>query len=70
MAAVTPGPILAVGPRILPTDGFAEVWIDSGSGYGYVRRVRADRLSLAPLDDGTGEHAFFHLRPEQVEERD
>ncbi|GGN65191.1 hypothetical protein GCM10010112_26210 [Actinoplanes lobatus] len=60
---MTPGTVLVVGPRVLPADGWADVWIDSGSGHGYVRRVPAEQLSLAPLDDGEGESAIYRLHP-------
>ncbi|MBW6433448.1 hypothetical protein KZ829_06790 [Actinoplanes hulinensis] len=65
-----PPPLLAVGPRILPTDGWAEVWIDSGSGFGYVRRVPTDQLALAPLDDGEGENAIYRLHLASAAARD
>lgn len=55
-------PIPVVGPRVLPTDGMAEVWIDGGSGAGYVRRVPAKRLVLDPADDGVGHGATYLLQ--------
>lgn len=55
--------VLTVGPRRLPTDGWVNVWIDTGSGPGYVRQVCSDRLTLADADDGAGESAIYHLHP-------
>ncbi|MEU4163439.1 hypothetical protein [Actinoplanes sp. NPDC026670] len=55
--------VLTVGPRHLPADGWASVWLDTGSGPGYVRRVRSDRLTLADADDGDGDSAIYHLHP-------
>lgn len=57
---------LAVGPRALPAAGWVEVWIDTGSGGGYVRRVPVSHLSLAPLDDGQGDDAIYRLHPTNV----
>ncbi len=60
-------PILTVGPRTLPDAGTARVWIDTGSGPGYVREVSVTRLTLAEVDDGQGDHAFYLLcRPGEV----
>jgi hypothetical protein len=55
--------VLTVGPRPLPADGWAKVWIDTGSGPGFVRRVRNDRLTLAETDDGDGQSAIYNLHP-------
>jgi hypothetical protein len=55
--------VLTVGPRQLPADGWARVWIDTGSGPGFVRRVRNDRLTLAKSDDGDGQSAIYNLHP-------
>jgi hypothetical protein len=60
-------PILTVGPRPLPAVGTAAVWIDTGSGPGYVREVSVSRLALAEVDDGQGDHAVYLLcRPGEV----
>jgi hypothetical protein len=56
-------PILTVGPRRLPQDGVARVWIDTGSGPGHVREVPVERLALAESDDGQTDHAIYTLRP-------
>ncbi|GIF39413.1 hypothetical protein Axi01nite_37240 [Actinoplanes xinjiangensis] len=56
-------PIMAAGPRALPADGFARVWIDIGSGPGYVREVRCDQLTLAEIDDGRSSGAIYVLHP-------
>ena len=53
--------ILTVGPRELPGDGWAEVWIDTGVGPGYTRRVSTDRLTLSAIDDGQGGNAIYVL---------
>ncbi|GIF45041.1 hypothetical protein Axi01nite_93520 [Actinoplanes xinjiangensis] len=60
-------PILTVGPRELPADGWARVWIDTGSGPGFVREVQVDRLALAEIDNGEGPHAYYLLhRPSEA----
>jgi hypothetical protein len=56
-------PILTVGPRELPTEGKVRVWIDIGSGPGYMRDVPVDRLTLAEGDDGQGKSAVYRLHP-------
>lgn len=56
-------PILTVGPRILPGSGVVRVWIDNGSGSGYMREVATSRLSLAATDDGEGSSAVYLLHP-------
>ena len=62
----TPGSILTVGPRDLPTTGMVGVWIDTGAGPGYVRKVPVSQLKLAELDDGEGPAAFYTLhRPDE-----
>ncbi|BEL06411.1 hypothetical protein Q0Z83_046020 [Actinoplanes sichuanensis] len=54
--------ILVVGPRDLPADGLVSVWIDSGSGPGYTRQVRATDLSLSSKhDDGRDDDAIYAL---------
>jgi hypothetical protein len=54
-------PILTVGPRPLPETGHARVWIDTGSGPGYVRDVPVGRLTLADVDDGHGPCGYYLL---------
>lgn len=54
-------PVLAVGPRPLPAEGTAVVWIDTGSGPGYQREVAVSQLSLAPVDDGHGPCGYYLL---------
>ena len=49
-----------VGPRELDQE-WAEVWIDTGAGPGFVTRVPAARLTLASIDDGSGNDAIYHL---------
>ncbi|MEU4164851.1 hypothetical protein [Actinoplanes sp. NPDC026670] len=56
-------PILTVGPRNLPANGLVRVWIDIGSGPGYMREVRCDQLTLADEDDGEGDSAVYRLCP-------
>jgi hypothetical protein len=53
--------IPTVGPRHLPADGWARVWIDTGSGPGCEQYVRCDRLTLAEIDDGEGDSAIYDL---------
>jgi hypothetical protein len=50
-----------VGPRTLPDNGWAEIWIDSGAVHGYKRLVPVVYLTLAADDDGQGEHAVYAL---------
>ncbi|MEV6306099.1 hypothetical protein AB0M02_42270 [Actinoplanes sp. NPDC051861] len=59
---------LVVGPRLLDHE-WAEVWIDTGTGPGFVTRVPADRLKLAAIDDGNGDDAIYrlHLATEDVQ---
>jgi hypothetical protein len=52
-----------VGPRSLSAAGEVEVWIDSGSGPGFVTPVPVNRLTLAPVDDGQGKDATYVLHP-------
>jgi hypothetical protein len=52
---------LAVGPRELDQE-WADVWIDTGTGPGFVTRVPAARLTLASIDDGSGDNAIYRLR--------
>ena len=61
LAGVRRGSILTVGPRVLSEDGWARVWIDTGSGPGYIRMVPAEQLTLAEVDDGEGPYAFYRL---------
>lgn len=49
-----------VGPRELDQE-WAEVWIDTGAGPGFVTRVPAARLTLASIDDGSGDDAIYNL---------
>ncbi|BEL05605.1 hypothetical protein Q0Z83_037960 [Actinoplanes sichuanensis] len=39
------------------------MWLDTGSGPGYVKEVRCDQLSLADIDDGKSSSAFYLLHP-------
>jgi hypothetical protein len=54
---------LVVGPRVLPAEGVAEVWIDCGSGPGYTRRVPVGLLVVASIDNGQGNDAIYCLHP-------
>jgi hypothetical protein len=56
-------PIRTVGPRDLPAKGRVRVWIDIGSGPGYMREVRCDQLTLADGDDGQSDSATYLLHP-------
>jgi hypothetical protein len=57
-----PAIVPVVGPRPLPADGDVDVWMDTGSGFGYARRATVDQLALNPSsDDGEGEAAIYDL---------
>ncbi|MEO3776971.1 hypothetical protein ABGB16_08970 [Micromonospora sp. B11E3] len=62
VAEFQPTGAIVVGPRELPTDGRAWVWIDSGSGPGHKISVRHEDLTLSELDDGQGQAAIYNLR--------
>jgi hypothetical protein len=51
-----------VGPRELNQE-WAEVWIDTGTGPGFVTRVPAAQLTLSSIDNGHGNDAIYELRP-------
>lgn len=56
-------PVAVAGPRPLPEEGTAVVWIDTGSGPGYQREVDVSQLSLSPIDDGHGPCGYYLLHP-------
>lgn len=62
MAEFQPTGANVVGPRELPKNGQARVWIDSGSGPGHQISVRPEDLTLSELDDGQGRTAIYNLR--------